>query len=787
MASRIATRRTTIARAIAQHRATLLAGATATAMMMPILAMSQQLEEVLVTAEKRVANLQDTALSMQVLGTEQIQELGISGFDDYIQFLPSVAFTTLRPGISQVYMRGINSGGDGNHSASMPSVGVYLDEQPITTINEVLDLHMYDIAQIEALAGPQGTLFGSSSQAGTLRIITNKPSKEFEASYDLSGISVEEGDTGYTGEGMVNFPIGDSAALRLVGWYDDAPGYIDNVPATLTFEGAGVTINNDRLVENDFNDTQTTGGRALLRVDLNENWAITPGITYQKMDSNGAFDHDPDDYGDLETTKFYDTFYDEEWYQASLTVEGRVGDIDIVYAGAYLNRNRDSNYDYSWFAEYYDNYYSTVYLGYDCYLYDNAGNCVDPSQYVDQDERWTRDSQEIRLQSQEGRLRWITGFFYQNQEHDFDLQWISPELGTDFSLIPDGHTAWQTHQTREDKEHAVFGEISYDITDAITVLGGARYYNYKNSLFGFNGWYGRCTGFYDDDGNFVEDQENGSLQFPCYNTGVLDDSTSNDDIIGKANISYDIDDNKLVYFTWSEGYRPGGVNRANEGFSYAEDSVTNWEVGWKTTWMDNRLRFNGAFYYMEWEDFQYNSLTFGEGVPLTIINNAGQAEVYGSEFDLDYALAEEFTLSFSGSYNDAETTDVIELSAGDIPEGTAMPYTPEWQLSSILRYDTQFGEYGAYAQGAVSYSDGFSTDLRPQFAQETDSYSLVNLAIGIARDNWHVDLFLDNATDERAELGNVVPENPSGYYSKSGTYYVTNQPRSISLRFGQKF
>jgi outer membrane receptor protein involved in Fe transport len=190
---------------------------------------------------------------------------------------------------------------------------------------------------------------------------------------------------------------------------------------------------------------------------------------------------------------------------------------------------------------------------------------------------------------------------------------------------------------------------------------------------------------------------------------------------------------------------------------------------------------------MEWQDFQYNSLTFGEGVPLTIINNAGQAEVYGSEFDLDYALSNEFTFSFSGSYNDAETTDVIQLSAGDIPKGAAMPYTPEWQLSSTVRYSTQFGEYGAYAQGAVSYSDGFTTDLRPEFAQNTDSYSLVNLAIGITHNNWHVDLFLDNATDERAQLDNVSPQNPSGYYSASGTWFNTNQPRSISLRFGQKF
>jgi len=788
MSNRTPLRKNAIARAVSQHRAALLAGATATALLMPSYAMSQTLEEVVVTAQKRESNLQDTSLSVQVLGSEQLQNLGISGFSDYVQFLPTVSFTTTRPGISQIYMRGINSGGDGNHSASMPSVGVYLDEQPITTINEVLDLHMYDIARIETLAGPQGTLFGSSSQAGTLRIITNKPTNEFEASYDLSAISIEEGGEGYTGEGMVNFPLGDSAALRLVGWYDDAPGYIDNVPATLEFTGAGVTINNNHLVEEDFNETETTGARALLRVDLNENWAITPALTYQKMDSKGAYDHDPDDYGDLETTKFYDTFYDEEWYQASLTVEGRIGGMDLVYAGAYLDRDRDSQYDYSWFAEYYDNYLFTEYYGYDCYHYDAGGSCTDPSQYVDQDENWNRESHELRLQSQEGRLRWIAGFFYQEQEHDFDLRWVAPSVGSNATVVPGGPTVvWQTHQTRNDEEQAIFGEISYDFTDNLTALIGARYYDYENSLFGFNGSAGRCTGFTDENGNFTEDRENGSLQAPCYNTGVLDATTSNDDVIGKANLTYNVNEDALVYFTWSEGYRPGGVNRVAAAADYAEDFVTNWELGWKSTWMDNRMRFNGAVYFMDWEDFQYNSLTFGDGDPLTIINNAGQAEVYGTEFDLDYAVSDGLTFSFSGSYNHAESTAAIADSAGEIPKGIALPYTPEWQLSSVLRYDTQWGESGVYAQGAWNYSDGMTTDLRPAFAEETSSYNIVNLAFGIARNNWHADLFIDNATDERAELDKATPQFQGTYYSKSGSFYATNQPRSIGLRFGQKF
>ncbi|MEH6591778.1 MAG: TonB-dependent receptor [Halioglobus sp.] len=798
MSNRTPLRKNAIARVVSQHRATLLAGAAAAALITPNLALAQQLEEVVVTAQKREANLQDTSLSVQVLGSEQLENLNIQSFDDYVQFLPTVSFTTTRPGIAQVYMRGINSGGDGNHSASMPSVGVYLDEQPITTINEVLDLHMYDIARIETIAGPQGTLFGSSSQAGTLRIITNKPNNEFEATYDISAVSVEKGGSGGTAEGMVNIPMGDSVALRLVGWYDDAPGYIDNVPGEITYDGPGTTINNDDLVEKDFNETETTGARALLRIDLNEDWAITPGLTYQKMDSSGAFDHDPDDYGDLETTKFYDTFYDEEWYQASLTVEGRIGGLDLVYAGAYLERERDSQYDYSWYAEYYDNVTrpnSNSAYGYvegDAYYwasyhYDEMGNPVESSQYVDQDEEWTRESHEIRLQSQEGRLRWIAGFFYQEQEHDFDLQWTAPAVGSDVNVVPGGPTVvWQTVQTRNDEEQAIFGEISFDFTDNLTALVGARYYDYDNSLYGFNGWSRRCTGYYDDNGNFVEDRD-GTLQDPCYDTGNVDGKTSNDDVIGKANITYTVNDDALVYFTWSEGYRPGGVNRSNEAPPYVEDFVTNWELGWKTTWMDNRMRFNGATYFMDWEDFQYASLDLGSGQPLTVINNAGQAEIFGLEFDLDYAITNAFTFSFSGSFIDAESIDTIVHEDGIIPKGTKLPYTPEAQLSSVLRYGTELGEYGVYAQGSWSYSDGVTTDLRPEFALETDSYNIVNLAFGIARNSWHLDLFIDNATDERAELDNVDGYPLYDGNIKSSTFYSTNRPRSIGLRFGQKF
>ena len=191
------------------------------------------IEEVVVTARKRSENLQDVPISIQALGSQSIKELNLTNFKDYTQMLPSVAMTpTLAAGSSfnLVYMRGIATSGDGQATTSLPSVGMYLDELSMTTIQGNIDVHMYDVARVEALAGPQGTMYGASSQAGTIRVITNKPDPSgFSSNVSLGVNSVDQGGTGTTVEGYVNAPIGDNAAIRLVGWSRNDAGWIDNV------------------------------------------------------------------------------------------------------------------------------------------------------------------------------------------------------------------------------------------------------------------------------------------------------------------------------------------------------------------------------------------------------------------------------------------------------------------------------------------------------------------------------------------------------------------------------
>ena len=797
--------RTPLARAVS---AALTGSALVTVAALPIQAQDSQqgraLEEIVVTAQKRTENLQDVPVSVQVLGSVQLEQLNIQGFEDYIEFLPTVSYTSNGPGYGILYMRGISSGGDGVHSGSMPSVGVYLDEQPVTTIGQILDVHIYDIARIETLAGPQGTLFGQGSQAGTLRIITNKPvMEEYQGSYDLGLNTVQDGDLGYTLEGMVNIPLGDRAAVRLVGWHDKVGGYIDNIPGSITYAASGITIDNSAYVKDDFNDVETTGARALLKIDLNDNWSITPGLMYQDQESNGVWSHDPEDFGDLKRVRFFPDGQDEDWLQSILTLEGNIADqVNFVYAVSHLDRNVDSIYDYSGYAEYLESFYESI--GYSCYHYDALGDCADPSQYVKSDERFTRLSHEIRLQSAgEGRFQWIVGAFYQKQVHDFDLQWIVPDMNPAGSVIQNGNSVWQTYQIRTDRDEAYFGEASFDFTDSMSFTLGVRHFEYDNRLYGFNGFLGHCTGFYDADGNFVEDRMNGTPQFPCFDTRILDEQTTEKDRIGteakktdteswKGTFNYRLNDDLMMYATYSEGFRAGGVNRARvPGIpKYGPDWVINHEIGWKSTWANGQLRFNGAAYMLDWEDFQYSFLDFSLA-NITIIGNVGEARTIGAEFDMNWLATDRLNLSLAGSFNRAELEEGYWRTSAEresgvparAPKGTEMPFVPEWQFTAIGRYDLNFGDFPGYVQAAASYTGASWNDLEVALRQRQDAYTLLNLSTGIDRETWSVDLYINNVTNERAQINIFEPSYPSALDSAT----VTNRPRTIGIRFGQKF
>ncbi len=601
-----------------------------------------------------------------------------------------------------------------------------------------------------------------------------------------------------------------------MGWHKQTAGYIDLVPTTMTFPGPQTnTADNFAFAREDYNEVTTAGLRALLKVDLNDNWSVTPGIMYQKADIDGEWSHNPDFFGDLETGKLWDSYAEDDWYQASLTLDGSIGDIDVVYAGAYLDRENVSEYDYSDYTEYWAYYQDYYYDPVDqwCVYYAAGGDCAVGTQMVGGFEKYGRTSHELRFQSSADQpLRWIAGVFYQSQEHDFDLQWIVPDLDPALTVVlpPTGDrkfggtTVWQTYQIREDQDTAVFGELAYDFSDKVTATVGARYFEYENSLYGFNGFARHCTGQYIDD-VFVEiaEEDGGEMQFPCFNTRVLDDVAEGDDWAFKVNLEYNLDDDKMVYFTWSEGFRAGGVNRARvpDIPKYGPDFVTNYEFGWKMELNDGRLRFNGAVYVIDWDDFQFGFLDFTVS-NLTIVQNVGNSQTKGVEWDLTWAANENNTVTFAGSYNDAElktdfwrTKDLEE--AGDpanAPKGTPMPYVPKWQLSAIWRSSFDVGSMPAFFQAALAYTGKRWNDLdtlNVPARQQMDDYTLLNLSTGIDKDNWTLTFYINNALDERAEIdiedpgyGNpLVLDRPPGHKWTT----ATNRPRSFGIRFSQRF
>jgi outer membrane receptor protein involved in Fe transport len=768
------------------------------------------LEEVIVTAQKRSESLQNVPISVTALGNETLEQLRLSDFEDYARFLPSLSFTTGGPGFARVYFRGVAAGDNGNHSGSQPSVGIYLDEMPITTIQGALDLHLYDIARVEGLAGPQGTLYGASSQAGTVRIITNRPELEaFDGGVSLEG-SVVESDLGYTVEGFTNIPLGESAAVRLVGWYKDEPGYIDNVRDVRVYQTAsdlaGEEISRDNLpfVEEDYNDIETYGGRVAVRFDLGDRWTITPTVMAQNQTANGGFAFDPS-LGDLEVRRFREERSTDDWWQAALSIEGKIANLDLVYAGGYLSRDTTVDVDYSDYSYFYDAVY-----GY--YLVNDAGSIIDPSQYTLGKDGYGRYSHEIRISSpSDQRFRWVAGAFVQRQAHRIRQRYVVDDLAAAYSVEGWNDTIWLTQQQRVDRDRAIFGELTYDLTDRLTGTVGARYFETENELVGF---YGFARGFSGSGTNgearctvFVTGIEPPPRPVvdpsawvpysgaPCQNLAKEQDE---DGVSPKFNLTYRFDDDRMLYTTVSEGFRPGGANRRGTFPSYDADYLMNYEIGWKTSWAANTVRFNGAVFWQDWDDFQFSFL--GEN-GLTNIVNARSARAKGVEMDLQWAATENLLIYGGVALLEAELTDdfCIQLDgdgtqlppnlcdpADAATDGTQLPISPEFKGNITARYSFPLGRFAAHVQGSYAYEGERRSALLEadeiQRGGPLDAYGIADFSFGFGGESFDVELFVNNAFDETAELARYVQCNPCAI-----PYVVTNTPRQVGVKYTQRF
>jgi outer membrane receptor protein involved in Fe transport len=776
---------------------------------------STEIGELIVTANKREENIQNVAMSVQAVDSKLIKQLNINNFADLVQFMPNVGFQSQAPNATTIYMRGVSDGGNANHSGPQPSVGTYIDEQPITTIGGTIDFHPYDLARVEALPGPQGTLYGASSESGTLRYITNQPSTAgFSAAYDAQATFVDHGAPGGILEGFINVPLSPKVALRLVGYGERDGGFIDNIQGTRPFATSGVTISNAAQVQGDFNSVSTFGGRAALKVDLNDNWTITPTVMGQEVWTRGAFGYNPA-IGYLDTNQFQPDRSFDRWLQAALTINGKMGNWDLTYSGGYFARWINSEVDYTDYSVAYDQAYGSGANWQDV----NGNPLARPQQAIYGQDQFQKESNELRIASPaQSRFRFIAGLFQEIQWHHIVQDYQIPGFGPQISVPGWPNSIWLTDQERTDRDAAIFGQGSFDVTRQFTITGGIRGYYYDNTLYGYYGFgegYNALTGFSSGMGvNGKNCFPGQSFQnAPCVN---LNKGVSSYGATYKANAEYRFDPDHMVYFTFSTGYRPGGVNRSGNFGPYQADTLYNYEVGWKTQWLDHSLTWNGALYDEQWSNFQFSFLGPNS---LTIIENAPSAQVLGVESSLDWRATEHLTISGGLAYNDAKLTSNF---CGANPDGSVihgctdanaeavsgqpLPFVPAFKGNVTGRYTFQVNEWDAHVQLSLLYQTGYNVGLltnninNPTGTPDNDvallgavpSYVTGDLSIGAQHGRVTVEVFVKNLWDEHGQVDRYTPCTTGvcavGYPGvPPAVYIVPIQPLTVGLKFGQSF
>ena len=766
-----------------------------------------ELEEIIVTAQKRSEDLQKVPISIQVLGGEKLEQLQVKEFLDFAKFLPSVSFVTLGPGQSEIFFRGISTGAEGLHAGYLPSTGLYVDETPVTTIGNSLDIHVYDIARVEGLAGPQGTLYGASSLAGTLRIITNKPDHNgVHGSIDVKGTTFGKGSTGGSVEGYVNFPVSDKVAVRLVGYYEHDGGYTSNVPAQFTYlrnDGTNnhpLTVDNAALVKKNANEVDSYGGRAALKIDLNDQWSVAPMVIYQSQDAKGNFAYDPK-AGDLKYGDYRPEYNKDHWYQSALTVTGKISNLELLYSGSYFDRKVDNQVDYSQYSQAYD---------YCCYTYlpdpaNPAAPLPDPTQYTRNADKYTKVSHEIRLSSPaDWRLRFVAGAFMQRQSDNIRAEFRVDGLPAFFEVDGAPDTLYLSAQDRIDRDSAVFGELTFDITDKLKASAGLREFDARNTLYGFFGYNdngnhgtGEALCAHDPISGLVIPDRAGTGR-PCVNTNKAQHESGE---THRVNLTYQVDPDHMLYFTYSTGFRPGGNNRRPQARTWKADTLTNYELGWKTNLLDHRLRFNGALFYEQWKGTQ-TSIQGQNGITSAV--NAGNAETQGVEGDITWLAADKLTLTLAATYVKADTTtdfckptplgQVIggqvncNITGLDAAAGTQLPATPRLKGNASARYGFAMAGRESFVQAAIVHQGSTTYSLEAganTLMGDTPAFTSLDLSAGTGTKDWSLEAYIQNVVDERGEVGRVS-ECGAGYCYDNHKVFVI-KPLNFAIKFGRKF
>ena len=777
---------------------------------------SAQLEEIIVTAQKRTESMQDVPVSIVALDAQTLADLGITNFDDYVRQVPTLTAGGRGPGNTEYFIRGMATRSVTlsavEASGNSPNVALYLDEQPIQTLGRNLDVYVTDMERIEVLAGPQGTLFGASSQAGTVRLITKKPVlDEFQTGAKFSISDTKSGEMSTAVEAYINIPlIDDKLAWRTVAYSANQGGFVDNVQATYdplqfnsrTPPGIPRTLdNNTDVAGKDTNDADYQGVRTALKWQANDEWDFLLQVMQQELNTTGSSAVDPL-IGDLAHAKFLPDYNDDEFTQIAWTANGQIGSLDVVYTGAFLDREvAQATEDQSAVED------GAFVVGYIC---DPAVRCYDPSYGAQMRVETERTTHELRIAtSPENKLRFIGGVFFDDADLGGTTNFFAPgqiDRGVtaqqilisgatrfDDSIRPPG-VNFVNDITRYEKQEAIFSELSYSFTDALTATIGARYFEQEVFLGGSSDFFFEAI---PNASNGFTSTNGACTRFACGDTGRNIDATlgdlspgKEDDTIIKFNLSWAPNEDSLLYATYSQGYRPGGFNRQGGAsldpnidipFGYLSDDVENIEFGWKVSLLDNRLRWNGTFYDVEWSDIQMQVID-NDLSNLLFFTNIGSADVMGVDSDIAFAATENFTLFLSFAWNDSEITSIStsEFTADNVaPIGSPLAFAPKSQYNLRGRYTWGAGEWEGHAQLQFIHADDSQNSVFLDDVRTIPSYDMWYGTIGFNKENYGVELFVDNITDER-----VIRFYRTNGVSDDG--FVT-RPQTVGLRFSYDY
>lgn len=826
------------------------------------------LGSVTVTAQHTAQDMQDVPITLQAFTGTTLQQLNVVSFGDLIKYLPNVTFAANGPGQGNIYMRGLSTGFLGNQSsasiAPFPNVAVYLDDQSMQFPARNLDIYMADMERIEVLEGPQGTLFGGGAEAGAVRYITNKPNlTRMSGSAEASVGATDGGAPNNSANVVLNLPIVPGTfAVRGVIYHEHQGGYIDNVPSTFTRQptdgggamapyitAGGTTVaNNYAMAQNNWNPVDYQGARLSALWKINDDWNFLIAESYQNLDAKGQsstypIGSDGQKLGPDQITAFVPGWNDDHSTNTAWTLNGQIGDLSLVYTGGYTNRHISEQQDYTNYSRSAGGmYYSCT--GTSSGL-SSAGKpiCYSPIGYWNDHVGSTHQSHELRLSTPEDyRFRVIGGLYYE----DFN---IDDHMSFDYKTIPSctpqnlasalaggypcvanamsspgvelaDNTAFGEVEHRGYKQEAAFASLSYDIIpDVLTVTGGTRYYHYSEWQTGTE-FYTTSALVNVPNGTYVGDDT------------VMDYHKTYHGFKSRANVVWHIAPNAMVYYTFSQGFRPGGFNRTTSGvakldgapqfqkpISYAPDTLTNNEIGFKTTFFDDRLMLNGSFYDMRWNNVQmqfFNPLVLGN---TTFAVNGPNYKVDGGELQFQARITDGLSLIGAGSLNHAKQTNspclidnipgsprynecILETGVvgaetsfanpfGEI--GSVPAFSPRSQYNMRLRYDWPFGDgLKAFAQAGFNRTGSMYNQpaTYPSGAGVTDittvelrylqgGYTTVDASVGVSKDNWDLSLYGSNLTNNHASVF-----TSSAQFIESE---VPIRPRVIGMRVGLKF